>query len=344
MMMGTEAQQTTEFEVELSVVVPVYNEERNIPEYLRRVVPIIESTVSTYEIIFAIDPGSDRTVEVLDESNRTNPAIKYIEFSRRFGQPAATIAGIEHSSGQAVVVMDVDLQDPPDLIPDLVEEWRKGFDVVLAQRRSRDGETLIKRAVAKIGYTFINRFSEVPIPRDTGDFRLLDRRVVEELRRFPETNGFLRGLVSLVGFRQTSVVFDRPARFAGDGNYNRFLGSLRIGFNGVFAFSNAMLNVATVLGFVAALLAGVGALSYLGLKLTGAEFPLGNPTVVILILMMGGLNLISLGILGQYIGRIYEEVRRRPRYIVSSSVGFDGAERPDWVNGDSPQDGGALRG
>jgi dolichol-phosphate mannosyltransferase len=192
---------------------------------------------------------------------------------------------------------------------------------------------LIKKAVAKVGYAFINRFSEVPIPRDTGDFRLFDRRVAEELRRFPETHGFLRGLVSLVGFRQTSVVFDRPSRFAGDGNYNRFLGSLRIGFNGVFAFSNAMLNVATVLGFVAAVLAGFGALSYLGLKLAGAGFPLGNPTIVILILLMGGLNLICLGILGQYIGRIYEEVRRRPRYIIARSTGLNLRNRSERIAG-----------
>lgn len=307
---------------ELSIVVPVYNEERNVPEFLKRVIPIVERVVHSYEIIFAVDPGTDATVEIIEAARKDNPAIKMLEFSRRFGQPMATLAGLDHALGEAVIIMDVDLQDPPEVIDALVEQWRLGFDVVVAQRSSRRGETLVKKIVAKVGYAVINRFSEVPIPRDTGDFRLLDRRAVDELKRFPETNGFLRGLVALVGFKQTSVTFDRPERFSGEGNYNRFFGSLRIGFNGVFAFSNAMLNIATVLGFAAAGLSFIGAVVYIGLKLGGADFPVGNPTIVFTVLFVGGLQLICMGIIGQYIGRIYEEVRHRPRYIVAKTFGI----------------------
>lgn len=312
----------------LSLVVPAYNEERNVREFLSRVTPVLDRCVAAhenieaYEIIFAVDPGTDRTCHYIELAIRHNSSIKLIEFSRRFGQPMATLAGIEHSSGAAVIIMDIDLQDPPELIEELVSKWRDGFDVVMAQRRSRSGETAIKKAVAKVGYALINRFSDVPIPRDTGDFRLLDRRVVDELKRFPEANGFLRGLVALVGFKQTCVTFDRPERFSGSGNYNRFFGSLRIGFNGLFAFSTALLNLSTVLGFVAAMLSAFGAISYLLLKIFGVEFPVGNPTIVLISLLLGGLQLICVGILGQYVGRIYEEVRRRPRYIINRTIGL----------------------
>lgn len=309
--------------VELSVVVPVYNESDNIPEFLARMVPVLEASVDSYEIVFSMDPGTDDSEQLVVDAAAANPAVKMLVFSRRFGQPTATLAGLEHSSGRAAVVIDVDLQDPPDLIPEMLERWRAGFDVVYAQRGNRDGETLVKKVVAKLGYGFLNRFSDVEIPRDTGDFRLIDRRVIDQLERFPEAHGFLRGLVALIGYDQTSVAYDRAARHSGRGNYNRFLGSLRIGFNGVVAFSNALLNLSTILGFLAAGASFVTGLVYLGLKLSGADFPLGNPTVVILILLLGGFQLICLGVLGQYIGRIYDEVKRRPRYIVDRAVGLD---------------------
>jgi len=308
--------------VELSVIVPVFNEEKNILAYLKRTVPVLAQTVGSYEILFVVDPSSDDTSRIIEEESRSNPSVKMLELSRRFGQPMATVAGLDYAVGKAVVVMDVDLQDPPEVIPELVDRWRSGFKVVLAQRRRREGETVAKRVIAKLGYAFINRFSDVPIPRDTGDFRLLDRRVVDELKRFPEGNGFLRGLVALVGFNQTSVFFDRPRRFAGKGSYNRFTGSLRIGLNGVFGFSNALLNLATVLGMISAFLAVLGGVAYLGLKLVGFPFPVGNPTIVFLILAVGGAQLICLGIIGQYVGRIYQESLRRPRYIVARSVGL----------------------
>jgi dolichol-phosphate mannosyltransferase len=310
----------------LSVVVPVFNEAGNVKEFLRRLMPVLNGCVDNYEIIFAADPSTDGTEALILDARAGDDAIKLLEFSRRFGQPAATLAGIEFSSGDAVVVMDCDLQDPPELLGEMVEEWRNGYDVVYAQRRERAGETFVKRLVAKSGYAFINRFSDVDIPRDTGDFRLLDRRVVNELLKFKEAHGFLRGLVALVGFRQTAVLFDRPARHSGSGNYNRFVGSLRIGFNGVVAFSSALLNVSTVLGFVAAALAFITGASYLILKLAGTDFPVGNPTIVALVLFTAGIQLICLGILGQYVGRIYEETKNRPRFIVARSYGWPSLE------------------
>ncbi|HEX2039288.1 MAG TPA: glycosyltransferase family 2 protein [Acidimicrobiales bacterium] len=309
-------------EVELSIVVPAYNEAGNVPEFLRRVVPILRENVASYEIVFAVDPSTDGTEQLIIDAHEKNPAVKLLAFSRRFGQPTATMAGIEHASGRAVVVMDVDLQDPPELVVDMLKKWREGYDVVYAQRRERTGETRIKKLVAKVGYKVIARFGEVEIPRDTGDFRLMDRRVVDELLRFQETHGFLRGLVALVGFKQTAVLFDRPARYSGKGNYNQFVGSLRIGLNGLVAFSSALLNVSTIVGFLAAAGAFLTALVYVLLKVTGTDFPLGNPTIVVLVLFVGGVQLICLGIVGQYVGRIYDEVKRRPRYIVDRAIGF----------------------
>jgi len=317
----------TRVDVELSVVVPVYKEAGNIPAFLERLVPILTEHTAGYEIIFALDPSPDESEALLREAAAENPAVRLLVFSRRFGQPSATIAGIEHAAGRAVAVMDVDLQDPPELLVDMLTAWRDGYDVVYAHRRQRDGERRIKRIVAWTGYRVIDRFGDVEIPRDTGDFRLMDRRVVDELRRFPEAHGFLRGLVALVGFEQTAIEFDRPARHSGAGNYNQFVGSLKIGFNGLIAFSTALLSLSTVLGFIAAFLSFLTALAYMVLKLAGVDFPIGNPTVVILVLLLGGMNLICLGIIGQYIGRIYEEVKRRPRYIVGRAVGF-GDEYP----------------
>jgi dolichol-phosphate mannosyltransferase len=307
----------------LSIVVPVYKEEGNIPEFLKRISFLLAAITSRYEIIFCLDPSPDRTEELILKAREKDPRIKLVRFSRRFGQPMATLAGLQYSSGDAVVVMDVDLQDPPELIDDMIQKWSEGYDVVYAQRRRREGETWIKRVVAAAGYKLINQIAEVEIPPNTGDFRLLSRRVVDEINHLKECHGFLRGMVALVGFRQTSVLFDRPPRFSGKGNYNRFLGSLRIGFNGVFCFSNQALALSTQAGFVIAFVAFLVGLIYAILKLCGVPFPLGNPTIVILILFLGGIQLVSIGILGEYIGRIYEEVRERPRFIVDRVEGFN---------------------
>jgi dolichol-phosphate mannosyltransferase len=306
----------------LSIIVPVYREEKNIPEFLRRMRPILAGITEDYEIIFAMDPSPDRTEEVILEQRGQDQRIKLLKFSRRFGQPMATLAGMQYSSGDAVIVMDVDLQDPPELVVDMIAKWRAGYDVVLPQRRQRTGEPWIKRLIAETGYKIINRIADVKIPPNTGDFRLMARRVVNEVVRLRETHGFLRGMVAVVGFKQVLLPFDRPPRFAGQTNYNRFLGSLRIGFNGIFCFSTFALTLSTQLGFALAFSSIFIALIYLVMKLAGFPFPVGNPTIVILVLFMGGVQLISVGILGEYIGRIYEEVRGRPRFIVERAEGF----------------------
>jgi dolichol-phosphate mannosyltransferase len=308
--------------MKLSIVAPVFNEERNVPAFLSRLTPILEGLTPDFEVIFCLDPSTDRTEQVVLDHREKDPRIKLLKFSRRFGQPMSTLAGMTYATGDAVVVMDVDLQDPPELIREMIAKWREGFDVVYAQRRNRAGETAVKRSVAYLGYKLINRIAEVNIPPNTGDFRLMSRRVVDEVVRLKEVHGFLRGMVAIVGFRQTSVQFDRPPRYAGAGNYNRFLGSIRIGMNGVVCFSNYLLSLATVFGFVTAGVAFVVALAYLILKLSGVPFPLGNPTIVILVLFLGGVQLMSVGILGEYIGRIYDEVKQRPKFIIDEAYGF----------------------
>ena len=306
----------------LSIVVPVFREEKNIPEFLRRIRPILGEITQDYEIIFSMDPSPDRTEEVVLEERLTDPRIKLLKFSRRFGQPMATLAGMEYSRGDAVSVMDVDLQDPPELIHDMVNKWKQGYDVVLPQRRARTGEPWLKKLVAGTGYKVINKIADVKIPQNTGDFRLMTRRVILEVVKLKESHGFLRGMVAVVGYKQCLIPFDRPARFAGETNYNRFFGSLRIGFNGMFCFSTYALSLSTQFGFVIAAASFLIAMTYLVMKLAGFPFPMGNPTMVILILFMGGIQLISVGILGEYIGRIYEEVRSRPKFIVDRAEGF----------------------
>jgi glycosyltransferase involved in cell wall biosynthesis len=306
----------------LSLVVPVYKEEKNVPEFLRRLGDILGKVTQDYEIIFAMDPSPDRTEDVILESRARDPRIKLLKFSRRFGQPMASLAGMQYSTGDAVIVMDVDLQDPPELVLKMVEKWREGYDVVLPQRTSRSGEPWIKRVVAKTGYKVINKIADVTIPPNTGDFRLMARRVVDEVVKLRESHGFLRGMVAVVGFRQCLLPFERPARFAGETNYNRFLGSLRIGFNGIFCFSTYALTLSTMFGFIIAAFSFLLMAIYLFYKLMGWQILWGNPTLVILVSFLGGIQLISVGILGEYIGRIYEEVRARPRFIVDRAEGF----------------------
>ena len=306
----------------LSIVVPVYREEKNVPEFLRQIRPVLAALTEQYEIIFSMDPSPDRTEEVILAARAQDDRVKLLKFSRRFGQPMATLAGLEYARGEAIIVIDVDLQDPPELIQELVAKWREGYDVVLPQRRARTGEPWIKKLVARVGYQVINKIADVKIPPNTGDFRLMSRRVAQEVVRLKESHGFLRGMVAVVGFKQCLIPFDRPARFAGETNYNRFLGSLRIGFNGIFCFSTYALTLSTMAGFAIATCSFLIALAYLVMKLAGFPFPLGNPTIVILVLFMGGIQLISVGILGEYIGRIYEEVRARPKFIVERAEGF----------------------
>ncbi|QIF00122.1 glycosyltransferase family 2 protein [Roseimicrobium sp. ORNL1] len=305
----------------ISVVVPVYKEEGNIGPFLERVVSVLERVASDYEIIFCLDPCPDRTEEIILEHREKNQRVKLLRFSRRVGQPMATLAGLSYSCGDVVVPIDVDLQDPPELIEQMVAKWSEGYDVVIPQRVSRTGETVVKKVVSHVGYRVINRIADVEIPPNTGDFRLLSRRVVKELVRLRECHGFLRGMVALVGFKQITIPFERPPRHAGMGNYNRFLGSLRIGFNGIFCFSNYALGLSTWLGFLTAGFSLLLTAIYFVLKLLGREILWGNPTTVILITFLGGVQLITTGILGEYIGRIYEEVKQRPKFIVDRAEG-----------------------
>jgi polyisoprenyl-phosphate glycosyltransferase len=307
----------------LSVVIPTYNEEQNVELMYRRLAAVLDDLGMSWEVIFSVDPCTDRTEELILGLRERDRRVKALRFSRRFGQPMATLAGLEAAGGDAVVVIDCDLQDPPELISELVARWREGYDVVYAQRRSRAGETLPKRIVAKVGYKVIARISEIDIPPNTGDFRLLSRRVVENVVALEEHHGFLRGLVALVGFRQASVLYDRDRRGAGSSKYNRFFGSLLIGLNGVIGFSRYPLQMISLSGVLLSVLAFLVALAYLVLKLVGVAFPVGNPTVVMAIAFFSGIQLLSLGVIGEYVGRTYDESRNRPKYIVESRYGWD---------------------
>lgn len=300
----------------ISVVVPVYNERDSIEPLIDSMSKAMTEVNCDWELIFVADPCTDGTEAEIRSIAAANPRIKLVELTRRFGQPAATLAGLDFARGDAVIVMDADLQDPPEAAAEMIERWHRGSLLVIGERRTRSGEPVLKKFVASLGYSFLSRFSEVPIPRNVGDFRLMDRRVVEQVRLFPESHGFLRGLVALSGYEPDVVYFDRPARVAGSTKYNKWLGSLKIAFNGIVGFSTALLNVSTVIGLSSALLSIVVAGSYAVAKIAGVQFPIGNPTIVILLLMLGGGVLVCLGILGLYVGRIYDEVKRRPRYLV----------------------------
>jgi polyisoprenyl-phosphate glycosyltransferase len=307
----------------ISVVVPTYNEQDNVRRVYGRLQRALDGLGLEWELIFSVDPCTDRTEELIRELCDQDPRVKMLRFSRRFGQPMATIAGLEAARGDATVVVDCDLQDPPELIPKLVERWLEGYDVVYAQRRTRAGETLPKRVVSAAGYRVIRRIADVDIPPNTGDFRLMSRRVVDNVVSLKEGHGFLRGLVGLVGFRQCSVLYDRDPRAAGASKYNRFLGSLVIGLNGIVGFSRYPLQLISLVGMTLSGLAFTLGLVYLGLKLGGVPFPVGNPTVVIVISLFSGIQLLSLGVIGEYVGRIYDESRDRPKYIVESRHGWD---------------------
>jgi len=304
----------------ISVIVPVYKEEKNISPFIERTVAVLEP-LGPYEILFCLDPSPDETEAVIRKEIEHNQNVGLLVFSRRFGQPAATMAGILNCRGRWCVVIDVDLQDPPELIKTFLEKAQNGFDVVTGRRISREGESWIKRAVSVLGYKFIDKIAEVPIPPNTGDFRIMSRRVIEELRELNESHGFLRGLVPLVGFPQTEVLYNRDARNIGKGNYNRYLGSLKIGLNGIIGFSAFPLQLMMWTGFLISILSSLIILTIIILKLfMGYNFALGLPTIMIMVLFFGGVQLSSIGLLGEYVGRVYNEVRNRPHYIVDKAV------------------------
>ena len=312
----------------LSIVVPVYNEEKTLPLFLQTIRPVLESITASYEIIFAMDPSTDSTEEIISAAHQEDGRIKLLRFSRRFGQPAATWAGLHYASGQSVIPIDCDLQDPPELIPEMVRIWREeGCKVVIPQRESREGENILKKIVAYAGYWFINKTASVNIPRNTGDFRLLDRLVVDTLMRLNESHGFLRGLTSLVGFKTHLLPFARKPRSAGEGKYNRLTGSLKIGFNGIVAFSDFLLNAISIFGLFMSACSIILALLFISAKLMGwwyfAAFATGIATLVVIMLFISGMQFLAIGIMGAYISRIYDEVKLRPKFIVERSLGFE---------------------
>ena len=271
-----------------------------------------------------MDPSPDRTEAVVLEHRAGDERIKLLKFSRRVGQPMATLAGLEYSRGDAVIVMDVDLQDPPELITTMVEQWRAGYDIVLPQRRQRTGEPWLKKVVSAVGYKVINKIADVTIP---AQHRRLPPDVAPRGQRAGQAQGVPRLPArhgGVVGFKQCPHPVRPPGPLhAGETNYNRFFGSLRIGFNGIFCFSTYALQLSTILGFIIAGGSFLLTAIYLFYKLMGWTILWGNPTLVILMSFLGGIQLISVGILGEYIGRIYEEVRGRPKFIVDQSVGFE---------------------
>ena len=309
--------------IRLSVIVPVYKEEANIKPFLQRTEAVMAAMDVSYEVIFCLDPSPDRTEEVILEEINRNPNIKLLVFSRRFGQPVATMAGILSCTGETCVVIDVDLQDQPELIEQLHARLAEGYEVVYAKRRSRKGETMIKRIISYFGYAVINHLSDVQIPRNTGDFRIMTRRVIEELRRLNESHGFLRGLVAYVGFKQAYVEYDRDPRLAGEGNYSRLTGSLRIGLNGLISFSSRPLQLMSIAGFVLAGLSFLLGGWYVLQHLIGINLTPGLSTTVLVVTFFSGVQLLALGLMGEYVGRIYDEVKRRPLYILDKKINFD---------------------
>ena len=318
----SDSQRIAEHNPGISIVVPVYKEEENIRPFLDRMEKVLDSMKVDYEILFCLDPSPDRTEEVIAGEINRNPNIKLIVFSRRFGQPAATMAGILTCNGKACAVIDVDLQDPPELISDMYAKLKEGYEVVYAKRSSRKGETIPKRMVAGVGYYVINKLSDVQLPRDTGDFRIMSRRVMEDLRKLNETHGFLRGLVAYVGYRQASIEYDRDERLHGRGNYNRFFGSLRIGLNGLISFSSRPLQMMSIAGGILAGFSFLLGAWYVFQKLVGVDLTPGLSTTVLVVTFFAGVQLLCLGLMGEYVGRIYDEVKRRPMYIIDKKLNF----------------------
>ncbi len=305
----------------LSIVVPLYNEEDNVAPLVERIVAIAERLPEqpSYEIVLVNDGSTDRTLARIRAEIAARPNIVLVNLSRNFGHQLAASAGVDIASGEAVVLMDGDLQDPPELIVDFMAKWREGYDVVYAVRRTRKGESAFKLFTARLFYRTIKRLTKVSIPVDTGDFRLMSRRVVEALKRSPERHRFLRGLVSWVGFNQVGVEYDRDERRSGTTKYP-LPKMIRFAVDGITSFSDVPLRFASYIGFFASAIAFVYALLVIGFKLFGANAPgytKGWASLIVAIIFFGGVQLISLGILGEYIGRIYDEVKGRPLYLIS---------------------------
>lgn len=311
----------------ISIVIPVYNEEEVLPELYLRVSQTMDQQDEPWELILINDGSIDRSAEVIQDLNERDPRVKGLSFSRNFGFQEAVTAGLAHSLGEAVVLADADLQDPPEVIPEMVAKWRQGYDVVYGVRTHREGETWFKKLTAKVFYRIIYRITSVDIPLDTGDFRLMDRRVVNAVLRMPERNRFLRGMVPWVGFKQIGVPYQRQARYAGESKFTSVRQMLPLALNAITSFSYFPLQMATYLGFISAAISLIAIAIVVALRLFGQHQELtGQATTLVAVLFLGGVQLISLGIIGEYLGRIYDEVKGRPLYLVDQKWGFDSDE------------------
>ncbi|MBF0622680.1 MAG: glycosyltransferase family 2 protein [Magnetococcales bacterium] len=306
----------------LSVVVPMYNEESGIGIFFDTIEPILEQVTSNYEIICVNDGSADSTVELLKQNHLRNPRIRLINLSRNFGKELATTAGLDHASGDAIVLIDADLQDPPELIPDMVDRWMDGYDMVGAIRSDRSSDSFGKRVSANLFYRIIGKLSETPLPANAGDFRLMDKRVVAALKRLPERTRFMKGLFAWLGFRQTMLYFSRQPRAAGSSKW-AFWKLWNFALEGIFSFSTFPLRIWTYMGMITAFFA-MCYMFFLIFRtlIIGVDVP-GYASVLVTILFFSGLNMVGLGIIGEYLGRVFIEVKQRPLYLVQERVGFD---------------------
>lgn len=309
--------------IEISIIVPVYNEENNIKPFLERLEPVLEKIGKPHEIIFILDPSTDDTENVIRKHIERNDSVSLVTMTRRWGQNACLMAGIEHCRGNVCITIDVDLQDPPELIEDMYAKYTEGYDVVLTKRTSRKGESRIRLFITHWGYWAINKVSDVPIPQNAGDYRLLSRDVINELVKLKEKHGFLRGLIPFLGYNRTIITFDRDERNAGETKYNPLYGSIKHGWDGIVAFSIKPLTFTISVGITAVMLSSLIGIYYLVRGFVfGKEMAYGMLPVLLLIIFFGGFQLICLGMIGQYIGRIYEEVRERPKYLIKEKINF----------------------
>lgn len=314
--------------VELSVVVPLYNEESNINYLFERLLLVLKEMKTTYEIVCVNDGSKDNTLNCLVAYHQRNPAIKVVNLSRNFGKEIALTAGLDYARGAAIIPIDADLQDPPELIQELIAKWREGYDVVYATRQSRQGEVWLKRLTASAFYATMGKMSRVPIPPNTGDFRLLDRRVVEALKQMPERTRFMKGLFAWVGFKQTSVCFVRQPRFQGKTTWN-YWKLWNFAIDGITSFSFLPLKVWGYVGLAISLTSLLYA-AFLVLRtlIGGIDVP-GYASLMVSVLFLGGIQLLTLGIIGEYLARVYEEVKKRPLYLVRDCYGFEQERHQD---------------
>lgn len=308
----------------ISIIAPVFNEEHVLPELYRRVAAVMETTGEHWELLLVNDGSQDRSAEIIAQLHEEDERVKGLSFSRNFGFQEAVTAGLDHVIGDAIILTDADLQDPPELFSQMIEKWREGYDVVYGIRAEREGETWFKKVTAKLFYRLIHRITSVDIPLDTGDFRLMDRRVVNAIRGMRERNRFLRGMVPWVGFKQIGIPYVRHARFAGTSKFESLSQMAPFAINAITSFSYLPLRLATYLGFFVASLSAVAIVVVVVLRLLTPTVALeGQATTLTVVLFLGGIQLISLGIIGEYLGRIYDEVKGRPLYLIDKSWGVD---------------------